>query len=378
MRAHHPANASRGTALGIAVFYLLIAFEFFYMATPFAVYFYGLYVPGLEVLNSIPALAWLTGFFLPHYAATSSVLVSLAKGVGSVVTSVGVLGFLVGVAQVYSRKMRKRGAAVGGIYRFVRHPQYASLIVAGMGILLLWPRFLMVVFFVTMLFAYRALAAIEERECLQRYGLPYADYLQRTPRFIPLPLPSRLPFAGQWSALWWPTRLLAAVSAYSVALTLALGLAFAMQVYSLQHLYTFQVDDAIYISLTPLDLATLQRIARVATYDEQVRARIEATTDDAARLIMYVMPWEWGVTEIPMNDVKDHRAPGDYDRRRHKVVFTRAVLPNDARVQGIDIVRYTVRTEPVAEAWIDENGAVERVLGPPDRPFYGTVPVPVF
>ena len=46
--------------------YMLITFEFFYMASPFALYFYSLYRPGLTFLEKIPAIAWITGFFLPH------------------------------------------------------------------------------------------------------------------------------------------------------------------------------------------------------------------------------------------------------------------------------------------------------------------------
>ncbi|MEW6367226.1 MAG: hypothetical protein AB1714_21560 [Acidobacteriota bacterium] len=76
--------------------------------------------------------------------------------------------------------------------------------------------------------------------------------------------------------------------------------------------------------------------------------------------------------------MKGHRAPGDHDRRRHKVILTKAVLRGDSGAQGLDILRHAVRMEFVAEAWIDELGRVSRVLGPPGKTFYGTVPVPVF
>jgi hypothetical protein len=35
-----------------SAFYLLIGFEFFYMVSPFAVYFYSVYGPGLTFINS--------------------------------------------------------------------------------------------------------------------------------------------------------------------------------------------------------------------------------------------------------------------------------------------------------------------------------------
>jgi len=36
----------RGTLGALLAFYLLVAFEFFYMASPFAAYLYGVYRPG--------------------------------------------------------------------------------------------------------------------------------------------------------------------------------------------------------------------------------------------------------------------------------------------------------------------------------------------
>jgi protein-S-isoprenylcysteine O-methyltransferase Ste14 len=280
MTLEHPAVAVRGTAWAVAAFYLLIAFEFFYMATPFAAYFYGAYLRGLQAVSSTPQLAGLTSFFLPHYAASSSDLVNSAAAIGGVVTALGLLGFLVGAAQVYSRKLRRRGAAVGGVYRFVRHPQYASLILAGTGMLALWPRFLMVASFVTMLFIYHALAWVEERECLREFGQAYADYQQRTPRFVPFGRTMQRLFSAWWSQRPWLVRVLAGVLAYASALTLALGLASAVQAYSLRHLYTCATGNAVHVSLTPLDGATLRAVAQVAAADDRVRARVDSSTGE--------------------------------------------------------------------------------------------------
>jgi protein-S-isoprenylcysteine O-methyltransferase Ste14 len=374
----NPGKAVKGTVWAVGAFYLLIAFEFFYMATPFAAYFYGAYLPGLEALNRIPVLGWLTSFFLPHYAETSSALVDSAAVVGGLVTATGILGFSIGAIQVYSRKLLRRGAAVGGVYRWVRHPQYASLILAGTGMLLLWPRLLMVVFFVTMLFAYHALAAIEERECLGRFGQAYAEYRARTPRFLPLRMPRRRVRVGGPPDTPRATRWLAWVLGYAAALSSALGLTLALQAYTLRHLYTATADDAVYLALTPLAQGELRRVVQRSTADSRVRARLDRVTGPRARFIDYVMPWEWAVPEIPMNELDGHRAPGDYDRRRHKIVITKAVLRGDPAAQGLDILRRAKRTEFVAEAWLDSEGRVTRVLGPPATTFYGVVPVPVF
>jgi protein-S-isoprenylcysteine O-methyltransferase Ste14 len=330
----------------------------------------------LEFLNRIPYLSWLTSFFLPHFAGTSSALVNSAMILGIVLTAIGVIGFLVGAVQVYSRKLRKQGPAVGGVYKYLRHPQYASLILAGIGMLLVWPRFLMVAFFITMLFAYHGLAWVEERECIRKYGQVYIDYQKQTPRFLPF----HFPFSGIWETLpkVWPVRVAAGLLTYVIALALALLIASAIQSYTLRNLFTYQAHNAVYVSLPPTDRGTLQRLANKASADHRVLARLEAVPGKETRFINYVMPWEWSVSEIPMNGPRGHNHPGDYDRRRFKVVYTRALLRTDVNVQGLDILRYTIRNEPVGEAWVDENGQVARVVGPPAKTVYGTVPVPIF
>jgi protein-S-isoprenylcysteine O-methyltransferase Ste14 len=376
MTSQPSTKAVRTTAWTISIFYMLIVFEFFYMASPFALYFYGAYLPGLEFLNRIPQLSWLTSFFLPHFAGTSSALVNSAMILGVVLTAIGVIGFLVGAIQVYSRKLRKRGPAVGGVYKYLRHPQYASLILASVGMLLIWPRFLMVAFFITMLFAYHGLAWVEERECIRKYGPVYIDYQQQTPRFLPF----HFPFAGIWEALpkAWPVRVAAGLLTYIAALALAFLIASAVQLYTLGNLFTYQANNAVYVSLLPIDHGTFQRLSNKARADQSVLARLEAVPGERTRFINYVMPWEWSVAEIPMNGAFGHNTPDGYDRRRFKIAYTRALLRTDFNVQGLDILRYTIRNEPVGEAWIDENGQVARVLGPPTKLFFGTVPVPIF
>ncbi len=376
MNSQSHVRVARGTAWTVGLFYLLIAFEFFYMASPFAFYFYSAYLPGLELLERTPWLAWLTRFYLPHFSDTSSILLNTLPIVGGVVTAIGTVGFLVGAGQVYSRKLLRRGAATGGMYRFVRHPQYASLILAGAGMLLLWPRILMVVFFVMMLFAYRLLAWVEERECIRKYGQSYVDYQQRTPRFLPFRLRLKPATAAPLDS--WPLRATKTLLAYAAASSLTFGLAWAMQGYSVRHLYSYSTDDTVHVALTGRQRDALARIAARTAADPRVLERLGSATEMGSRFIAYVMPWEWVIPEVPMSGAEAHRAPAKFDPRRFRVVYTRAVLSGTRTVKGLDILRYALRVEPVAEVWIDEEGRVSRVIGPPDKTLYRTVPVPVF
>lgn len=73
----------------------------------------------------------------------------------------------------------------GGLYRWVRHPQYSALGVLGLGLLLLWPRYYLLLAFVTMGFLYFALARAEERLMLRIHGEGYRSYLLSTSAFFP-------------------------------------------------------------------------------------------------------------------------------------------------------------------------------------------------
>lgn len=143
--------------------------------------------------------------------------------------------------------------------------------------------------------------------------------LKEPPRFLPfrLPLAGRLSFLSALSARPWPVRLAAGVTAYAAALLIAFGIGFAVQMTSHRHLFTHHVDNAVYISLRPLEKTMIQRIAQTASSDPRVRERLDSAERNGGRFINYVMPWEWGVTEIPMNGPRGHDTPDDFDPRKY-------------------------------------------------------------
>lgn len=356
-----------------ATFYFVIALEFFYMATPFAAFFYSAYLPGLEALNRSPWTAWLTTFYLPHFAPATSMLVNGAPAAGTTLVMIGLSGFMIGAVQVYSRKLRRLSAATGGLYRFVRHPQYAFLILAGAGMLLRWPRYLMIVFFVTMLFAYFGLALIEERECARKYGRAYVDYRNRTPRFLPFGLASRrTPFFLTASPLM---RIAAGLVLYVALTAIGLGAAALVQSYTIKNLIVQYRGNSAFIAVHPMTSAELRNVVESASDDPRVRER--ANTPGDAAFINYVLPRDWAVTEIPMNGAVDHQTPEQHDSR-YKIVYTRATLCIDRPTAGPDILQYSVHTKAAFEAWLDDHGRVERIMDPPEAAFYGAVPVPIY
>jgi protein-S-isoprenylcysteine O-methyltransferase Ste14 len=72
-----------------------------------------------------------------------------------------------------------------GIYRFVRHPMYASLLALGWGTCLKNPSPLSIVLAAGATGRLTATAITEERENSDRFGEAYASYARRTKRFVP-------------------------------------------------------------------------------------------------------------------------------------------------------------------------------------------------
>ena len=72
-----------------------------------------------------------------------------------------------------------------GIYSWIRHPLYASLIFLTWGIFFKSPSLVGACFtMVATAFLY-ATARADEFECLDKFGQPYAVYMKKTKRFIP-------------------------------------------------------------------------------------------------------------------------------------------------------------------------------------------------
>ena len=136
------------------LFYLIIGIEILYMISPFAVYYYSTFGPSLNFLHNSPTTAWLTSFFLPHYVETSSVILNRVHASGGVLIVVGFAFFFIGAGQIYFYKFTKRGAVTRGIYKVIRHPQYVALAIMGLGLLMVWPRFTVLIMFVSILFVY--------------------------------------------------------------------------------------------------------------------------------------------------------------------------------------------------------------------------------
>ena len=357
-------------------FYVLIAFEFFYMASPFAAYFYAVYGPGLDWLQASGPTSWIIQFFMPHLVAeTRSVLIDVHEFVGRVLLIGGLAGFAIGVIQIYRAKLRRDDAVMGGLYRHVRHPQYLALIVASIGMLLIWPRYLVLVLTVTVIFIYIALAKAEEGICLRQFP-GYADYMQRTGMFLPAWFNLNVPLRFGDSQL---KRFAGWALTYAIALGLALSAALGLRVLSMNALHTYQADEGVYLSVVEIadeDLAAVAAIARSAP-------EVQAALSGKEHLLNYVVPTQMYISEIPMylppGKTFGHSVPSDRNPALYKVIFTEAVFGGEGLPAGGDILWNAVNKIPLVEAHVDLNSkAVTTLLLPPTEPFYGNRQVPLF
>jgi hypothetical protein len=150
---------------------------------------------------------------------------------GSILFVGGALVFLGCAGQVYFHKLSRRGPALGRLYTWIRHPQYAALAVTGLGLAILWPRFLTVVLWTVMVGLYYLLARDEERRMVAAFGDQYSSYMSRTGMFLPKPLEdvlARIP--GLRSP---PLRV---PRALVLILALTVGSAFALRAYTVSQL----------------------------------------------------------------------------------------------------------------------------------------------
>jgi len=386
-----------GTAF---VFYLLIALEAVIMITPFTVYFYAVYAPVLGWLEARPSTAWLTAFFLPHITYTGSPLLTVLAWLGPVLLTLGLGIFLVCAAQVYSAKLFRRGVVTGGLYRRVRHPQYLGLGIAGLGLLFYWPRFIILVLYVSMLFVYYLLARHEEERMEAKFGVGYRRFKQSTPMFLP-----GFRIGSGWSLGAFPRGATLALT-YVVILAVSIGVAFGARAYSRSRVPMTRYSDALSAtSLSPAGGAELERTIGAALGHPEVKGLLEKFHQPGHTLVAYVFPRAYMMQHL-IADIGEHEAhhgktaeSGFWATAKHlgqmyaleplrqlrdgalspekRIIFTEAVTAKGERVPASRAFDTDVLRLPLFLVELDGD-EVTAVMETPRRHSWGTIPVPAF
>src|SRR6266568_4803541 len=237
-----------------------------FMVTPFALYYYAVYSPLLAGPLSIPATAWLPAFFLPHLST------EVLPSIGGLISLLGVVGFVLSAFQLYYAQFKRRGVVRSGFYKRIRHPQYLFLALAGLGLLIVWPRFILLIIYVHMLWFYYLLACSEEERMQSRYGDLYIAATRNVPMFLPGAPGRRL---ARLLLGWIRNQRLRLFAIYCVSLVAAIGGAFALRQLSL-HLITHlnSSGGVAAVSFLPGDTRELGALVQLAKADPTVQDRL--------------------------------------------------------------------------------------------------------
>ncbi len=101
---------------------------------------------------------------------------------GAWLTLIGMILVIIGWHQIH----RTAGLVTTGIYKFIRHPQYAGFFLIITGWVLHWETTLTLGMYPILFVMYLLLARREEIELKKGFGHEYETYRQRTPMFLPI------------------------------------------------------------------------------------------------------------------------------------------------------------------------------------------------
>jgi protein-S-isoprenylcysteine O-methyltransferase Ste14 len=294
MTTHHDPGAAAGPQLaakGAILLAFIVALEIVIMISPFALFFYAVFNPFLLALDHAAATRWLTAFFLPHMIVPPDPLLAVIRVSGSVLFVAGMAAFLLCAIQVYAGRLWRTGAATKGMYAIIRHPQYVSLAAAGIGLAIMWPRFLTLVLLAVMLFLYYLLAKDEERRMLARHGDSYRAYMDRTGMFLPRSAERLLPGRGQATGQSGTAKL---AGILGLLLVMTIGSGFALRAYTVNHLPLASIGGMDVIAITPEDVEAMRGILPSVLQAPDVASRLpRASGREGHRLLSYVIPIDY-------------------------------------------------------------------------------------
>ncbi len=102
---------------------------------------------------------------------------------------IGYLGIIIGGSLVIAgwREIyhSKNGLTTGGIYKYMRHPQYTGIILITTGMLIHWPTFITLLMWPILVIVYYNLAKKEEKEMEAKFGEIWQKYKNKVPIFLP-------------------------------------------------------------------------------------------------------------------------------------------------------------------------------------------------
>jgi len=269
-------NKTKAIGNSAIVLYFIIGLEIMIMISPFAGFFYSVFNPFLLETAKYPATRWLSSFFLPHMVVPPDDFLKLIRIMGSVLFVSGMAGFLICAVQVYANKFMKKGTALKGLYSVIRHPQYVMLSIAGAGLSILWPRFLVPVLWLVMILLYYFLSKDEERRMLKQYPDTYRVYREKTGMFLPRRIEN----------IVIPDRSIGKLALFVLIVAVTIGGAFCLRAYTVKHLPLWTGDNIAALAIIPDDMQKMEHRMPDILKTEKVKSRIK----DNEHYLVYFLP----------------------------------------------------------------------------------------
>jgi len=142
---------------------------------------------------SMYVISWIIGKNLPEGMLWGHTLISSiglwGMYINMICAAVALFLILNGWYNIYKKYWSKETGAGSlvqtGVYRVIRHPQYAGLMLLSLGMMIEWATLPMLLLYPVMIFMYVRLAKREEKDMLSEFGDAYRTYMEKTKMFIP-------------------------------------------------------------------------------------------------------------------------------------------------------------------------------------------------
>jgi len=272
-------------------FYCFIGIEIIIMISPFAVYFYSVYTPLLKFLGSSPLLSWTTEFFLPHMVFPDDPVI-IGISYLQILLVLGLVLFFSAAIPLYWGRFTGKGVVQISFYNKIRHPQYLFLAISGFGLLLYWPRFIILIFYVTMCYVYYLLARNEEGRMKKEHPEQYEQYLQHTPMFFPGEPGGKLfrTFFG-----WLKPKWAALLCSYILVLVLSLSVAEGLRQYTISVLPKKVLPNVMLMPVFPRPTEEIEKFYKKA---RNAVGKSEFSADIGKANLVYLMPGDFFLTAL--------------------------------------------------------------------------------
>lgn len=390
----------------VTLFYLLIGLEIVIMISPFAGYFYAGYGPLLDFLYGFKATSWLTGFFLPHAVISKNDLLNFLNILGRSLFTFGLIAFFIGAVQIYSAKIRRKGVVSSILYRWVRHPQYMFLAISGLGLLLFWPRFLILILYISMLFVYYILAKNEEDRMMKQHGESYDTYRQRTAMFIPGE-PGKKIFRVFWG--WIKSPNLALAVGYALILLFAILAAFGLRRYTISQISNIYLPEKqiTAVSIFPSSNQAMKNTFDIVYEDSRIASILSEyrLKEGHKGFLVHLMPVHYMMQglfaapfssgEAPMrkpswkkvvgfvfpffSHLKHREMMGRMNSSNMRMIFSQLTWPDGEYAPANEALNFSVKHLPLLKVDVDlKNRSVLKVEKTIKRNLWGRMPMPVF